>query len=122
MVSPKIDNANGTISFGVGIPISDPLAFVTTATTMATLTFQAVGTSGTSQVSYDISTIVAAFGETGNVIIDMDQANITLEQVVSSAETHRFVKRWGSCGSGDGQFAAMPPFSLAVDLDVVTAE
>lgn len=77
--APKWDNATGTASVTVGITPGDSNAYIISTTTIATIRFSAVGTSGSSAINFSSETQVAAMGEAGNVLVTKNGTNITFD-------------------------------------------
>lgn len=75
-----INNTAGTASIIVGVSPQSPPVYVTTTTTVASLSFtvKTLGTSSTSPVAFASTTQAAANGETGNVITTMTNATVTI--------------------------------------------
>lgn len=76
--SAKIDNTKGTASIIVGIVPKSPPTLVTETTTIATFTFEAIG-SGAAEIDFADSTKAAAKGINTNVVTKMTGAQVAIQ-------------------------------------------
>jgi hypothetical protein len=90
----QFDNSAGTASIIVGVAPSNPPAPVTTETTVATFNFNAIGQSGTSNVTFTTNTVAAAIGESGNVITTRNYAQITMGRTYGNSDFAALVSDW----------------------------
>lgn len=94
LMAPEYDNSNGTATIIVGVRPSNPPQGITSARTVATITFQAIST-GSGVVSYNSTdTQVAAIGEDSNVLRNTSSANVTIGRRYSNADFANLVADW----------------------------
>lgn len=79
LTAAQFSNVSGTASLIVGVPAASPVVPVTSITSVANIVFQTIGGAGTtSTVNFDIATVAAAQGESGNIISSRTGETLTI--------------------------------------------